>query len=72
MGFQYPEYKNQEIQCPHCNWMGKGSKLSFGEYHAGSNIADLDCPSCHQHISFVQFPVDRDKPYDKEEDKKYW
>ena len=70
--FQYPTYKSEIVACPKCKWRGKGSELENDEYFPESNILDLNCPACHEHIGFVQFPINHSKPYDKDEDKKYW
>jgi hypothetical protein len=73
MALSYSAYQTgQSVSCPHCHWQGSSKQLSSGDYHPHSNILDLDCPACGQHLTFVQFPVDHSKLNDKEEDKPYW
>lgn len=72
MMFEYPVYRALTIECPLCKWRGKGDQLENDEYHPESNILDLNCPACYEHIGFIQFPIAPDKHTDKAEDKKYW
>ena len=72
MGLTYAEYEGaQPVHCPHCGWHGTSKELASSEYHPYSNILDLDCPSCHEHVTFVQFPV-VSIPYDEKEDREVW
>lgn len=73
MSLSYAEYEGgQPVSCPHCGWTGPAKELSAGEYHPYSHILDLDCPSCSEHLTHVQFPITSTRLLNEEEDRAYW
>ena len=50
-------YKKQDFICPRCGWKCKGAELANGEFSEENSIADLECPSCGEHIGFWQAPL---------------
>ena len=71
MSLSYSTYQTQDFKCLLCKWEGKGKDL-VSEYNPYSNILGLECPNCFGPLGHIQFPIDPSKPYDEEEDKKYW
>ena len=58
MTLSYSDYQNNvTVVCLQCNWKGKVNEMGMGDYHEYSNIADFNCPKCHQYLAHVQFPI---------------
>ncbi|MFZ1730416.1 MAG: hypothetical protein WBQ23_10050 [Bacteroidota bacterium] len=49
----YFTYKEENHECPHCGWIGKGTELVFSELY--SAVADYKCPSCNEEIFTLSF-----------------
>jgi len=50
-------FKKEDFSCSHYGWKGKGAALSYGDFSEEHAIADLDCPSCGEHIGAWQAPL---------------
>lgn len=51
----YYTYKGERFRCKHCAWQGLGSDLVQGEMF--DELFELDCPSCHEKVTFVMYPT---------------
>ncbi len=60
MLFDFFTYKNETIDCKKCKWNGMGNELIYGEFSETGSIVDLDCPSCHETLGYIQFPLKKD------------
>ena len=57
MQVDYYTYKDQDFNCPNCDWNGKGNDLVNTDFHEVSMIGDLNCPKCYNLIAFWQAPL---------------
>ena len=51
----YFTYGQHSYKCKNCRWQGLGSELRSGEMFDA--LFELDCPSCHETVTFVSYPA---------------
>jgi hypothetical protein len=48
MNYNYYTYKNENFNCPKCNWMGLGSDTILSEANYNGFLRDIECPNCEE------------------------
>lgn len=51
----FGDWRDEQWQCEHCEWCGKGSELADGEMF--SEVMEMDCPRCHTPVVYFGFPT---------------
>lgn len=54
----YFDWREKEVECPDCDWVGWGSEAEVGEvYESGG---DFHCPNCGKRLGYIGWPTTRE------------
>lgn len=54
---EYSTFRNSQITCKACGWIGLGRETQVGEVFEGGQISEYHCPQCGEYLWAVPWPL---------------
>lgn len=48
------EFDEQSLECPKCNWKGKGSDANVIDLYGVAEVKEIHCPECDTYLGGVK------------------
>jgi hypothetical protein len=55
-------FRNENVECKKCGWVGKGSETKFGEYLFLTEATEVHCPDCKSYLGIITHEINSDRP----------